>query len=80
MKQLRTLLITAVIIATSAISASAQFKWGLQAGIAANKLHFSEKTFSASNRVGFTGGATAEFSIPVVGRSEERRVGKECRL
>ena len=69
MKQLRTLLITAVIIATSAISASAQFKWGLQAGIAANKLHFSEKTFSASNRVGFTGGATAEFSIPVVGIS-----------
>ena len=69
MKQLRTLLVTAVIIATSVISASAQFKWGIQAGIAANKLHFSEKTFNASNRVGFVGGPTAEFTIPVIGIS-----------
>lgn len=65
MKKIRTLLVTAVIVASSVISASAQFKWGLQAGIAANKLHFSEKTFDSSNRVGFTGGATAEFNIPV---------------
>ena len=69
MKQLRTLLVTAVIIATSVISASAQFKWGIQAGIAASKLHFSEKTFNASNRVGFVGGPTAEFKIPVIGIS-----------
>lgn len=67
MKQLRMLLVAAIVIATSAISASAQFKWGIQAGIAANKLHFSEKTFESSNRVGFAGGATAEFNIPVVG-------------
>lgn len=67
MKQLRTLLVAAVIAMISAVSASAQFKWGLQAGIVANKLHFSEKTFESSNRVGFTGGATAEFKIPVIG-------------
>lgn len=44
-------------------SASAQFKWGLQAGIVANDLKFSNKMFDASNRVGFTGGVTAQFDF-----------------
>lgn len=69
MKHFGKLLVAAIVIATSAFSASAQFHWGIQAGIAANKLHFSEKTFNASNRVGFTGGAVAEFTVPVAGIS-----------
>lgn len=51
----------------SAVSAEAQFRFGLKAGVAVNSLHFNESTFDASNRAGFTGGAMVEFTAPVIG-------------
>lgn len=50
-----------------ASTASAQFRFGLRAGIQTNALHFNQHTFDSDNRVGFTGGVMAEFTVPVVG-------------
>lgn len=66
MKKFRFILV-ALTVMIAAIPASAQFRWGVRAGIVANKFSFSEKTFDSSNRVGFTGGVMAEFKLPVIG-------------
>lgn len=66
MKKFRFILV-ALTVMIAAIPASAQFRWGVKAGIVANKFSFSEKTFDSSNRVGFTGGVMAEFKLPVIG-------------
>lgn len=67
MKKLFITLAIAVIALVSAVSAEAQFRFGLKAGVAVNSLHFNESTFDASNRAGFTGGAMVEFTAPVIG-------------
>lgn len=67
MKKLFITLAIAVIAMVSAVSAEAQFRFGLKAGVAVNSLHFNESTFDASNRAGFTGGAMVEFTAPVIG-------------
>ena len=71
MKKL-TFLIAAIIVSIAAAApASAQFKFGLKAGVAVNSLKFQsdnwDETFSSSNRAGFTGGAMVEFTVPVIG-------------
>lgn len=48
-------------------SASAQFKFGIKAGVNVNKMSLNEKVFSADNGSGFTGGLMAEFTVPVIG-------------
>lgn len=50
-------------------SASAQFRFGVKAGVNINKLHLSnfEKNFESDNGCGFTGGVMTEFTIPVIG-------------
>lgn len=65
----KTLAILTVLLVTlsSSLTASAQFRFGLKAGVAINSLHFSSDAFDADNRAGFTGGAMIEFSVPVVG-------------
>lgn len=63
MKRLKILIIAVVALCCVSIPASAQFKWGIQAGIVTNDLKFSEKLFDSSNRVGFTGGLTAQFNL-----------------
>lgn len=67
MKKIFITLAIAVIAMVSAVSANAQFRFGLKAGVAVNSLHFNESTFDASNRAGFTGGAMVEFTAPVIG-------------
>lgn len=67
MKKFFITLAIAVIAMVSAVSAEAQFRFGLKAGVAVNSLHFNESTFDASNRAGFTGGAMVEFTAPVIG-------------
>lgn len=67
MKKLFITLAIAAIAMVSAVSAEAQFRFGLKAGVAVNSLHFNESTFDASNRAGFTGGAMVEFTAPVIG-------------
>ncbi|MCM1348282.1 MAG: PorT family protein [Firmicutes bacterium] len=65
----KALIILAVVITSlsSALSTSAQFRFGLKAGVAINSLHFNEDAFNADNRAGFTGGAMIEFTVPLVG-------------
>ena len=64
----RTLFLLAVIVAlSSAIPASAQFKFGLKAGMNVNSLKFDRGIFDSDNKAGFTGGAMIEFTVPVVG-------------
>ena len=62
-------IVFAIIVASfaSALSADAQLRFGLKAGVAINSLHFNESAFDADNRAGFTGGAMIEFTAPVVG-------------
>ncbi len=59
-------LAVALILAVAS-TASAQFRFGIRAGIQTNALHFNESTFDSSNRAGFTGGVMAEFTAPVIG-------------
>lgn len=51
------------------MSASAQFRFGVRAGMTINKLHLSElgSNFDSDNRCGFTGGVMTEFQVPVIG-------------
>lgn len=62
-------IVFAIIVASfaSALSADAQLRFGLKAGVAINSLHFNESAFDADNRAGFTGGAMIEFTAPIVG-------------
>lgn len=64
MRKIKILLLAVITLTCASLPASAQFKWGLQAGIVANDLKFNNKLFDASNRVGFTGGLTAQFDLP----------------
>lgn len=65
----KTIVFIAIAIASfaSALTANAQFRFGLKAGVAINSLHFSDKAFDADNRAGFTGGAMIEFTAPIIG-------------
>lgn len=60
----------AIVCLAAAAPASAQFKFGLKAGVAVNSLKFKDgisETFNADNRAGFTGGAMIEFTVPLIG-------------
>ena len=60
-------IVLVIAVMTMALPASAQFRFGVKAGIAVNSLHFDRNITSSDNRAGFTGGITTEFSLPVVG-------------
>ncbi|MDE6454036.1 MAG: PorT family protein [Muribaculaceae bacterium] len=59
-------LVLALVLAVAS-TASAQFRFGVRAGIQTSSLHFDKSAFDSSNRVGFTGGVMAEFTVPVIG-------------
>ncbi len=67
MKKISIILAIMIASVASSLTASAQFRFGLKAGVAMNSLHFSGSDFDASNRAGFTGGAMVEFTVPVIG-------------
>lgn len=54
-----------------AVPASAQIRFGVKAGVAINKLHFSNdainENFNSNNRSGFTGGVMTEIGLPLTG-------------
>lgn len=62
-KRILTLALAVAII----LPAMAQFRIGPKVGFNANKLSFNQEILDKSNRVGFTGGLTAEFTVPLVG-------------
>lgn len=71
--KIKQIFIAVALIATVAVPATAQFKFGPRLGVAINNLHFSSKQdavndlISTDNRAGFTGGLMAEFTAPVIG-------------
>jgi hypothetical protein len=69
MKTLKKIVILAIMIAVSTVSANAQFRFGLKAGVNLNKLDFSNvsSNFGSDNGCGFTGGVMTEFQVPIVG-------------
>lgn len=67
MKTFRRIALALALVLTVAGTASAQFRFGVRAGIQTNSLHFDKSTFDSDNRVGFTGGVMAEFTVPVIG-------------
>ncbi|MDE7396669.1 MAG: porin family protein, partial [Muribaculum sp.] len=72
----------AVMSITMTPNASAQFRWGVKAGMNINSMHFNKEAFDSSNRTGWTAGMTAEFTVPVIGIGADlsamfvRRTGK----
>lgn len=67
MKNLKRALVVLVALMAVAASASAQFRWGVKVGTDINKMSFDKSAFDSDNRTGFTGGLTAEFTLPLVG-------------
>ncbi|MDE6322674.1 MAG: porin family protein [Paramuribaculum sp.] len=67
MKKITIILAIMLASVATSLTANAQFRFGLKAGVAMNSLHFNNSDFDASNRAGFTGGAMIEFTVPVIG-------------
>ncbi len=66
MKKIRHLFVAMLLAMVSVAGAQAQFRFGVKAGVAVNKLSFDKSTFDSDNRAGFTGGVMAEFTVPVI--------------
>lgn len=66
MRTIKKLLVTIALIAAVALPSSAQFRFGIKAGLAVNNMKFSQEMFNAENRTGFTGGIMTEFTVPIV--------------
>ncbi len=47
--------------------ATAQFRFGVKAGMAINDLKFNKDIIASENQKGFTGGVVTEFTMPVIG-------------
>ena len=70
MKSSIRIIVLAVVAMIIALPASAQFRFGIKAGVALNSLHFSSdylENLNSDNRAGFTGGLMAEFMLPIGG-------------
>lgn len=67
MKFIKRIVLAVALVMTVGISAQAQFKFGVKAGIAANGLHFNKDILSTDNRCGFVGGVMTEFTVPIIG-------------
>ncbi len=69
MKNSKHLIIVALVAIFVCGQASAEFRFGVKAGLNINKLHTSslKDNFSSENRAGFTAGVMTEFTVPVIG-------------
>ncbi|MCM1319715.1 MAG: PorT family protein [Muribaculaceae bacterium] len=65
----RSTIVLCVAMILGCASASAQFRFGIKAGINLNSLHFSsfKDNLQPDNGCGFTGGVMTEFQVPVIG-------------
>lgn len=66
MKNLKRIVIAAIMIVAFTVPASAQFAWGPKVGVNVNSLKFDGSGLDSDNRAGFTGGLMAEFMFPIV--------------
>lgn len=69
MKHLWKVALAALLICLTAAPASAQFRFGIKAGVNLNSLHPTnlKANFDKDNGCGFTGGVMTEFTVPIVG-------------
>lgn len=71
MKRILKVLMVVILATVCAGTASAEFRFGIKAGLNVNKLSLSgtdwKDTFKADNGCGFTGGVMAEFTVPIIG-------------
>lgn len=70
-RTIRVIALVAAILACT-MTANAQFRWGVKAGVNINSLHINSSealkdVTSGDNRTGFTGGLTTEFTMPFFG-------------
>lgn len=68
MKTFQRIIAALAVAAVAVLPAQAgdMFKFGIKAGANINKLSMTKDDFSSKNRCGFTGGVTAQFTIPVI--------------
>ncbi len=69
MKNVKHLIIVAMLAIFACGQANAEFRFGVKAGLNINKLHLTEieKNISSDNQCGFTAGVMTEFIAPVLG-------------
>ena len=69
MKNLKHLIIVAMMAVFACGQANAEFRFGIKAGLNVNKLHLSDykAILNSDNQCGFTAGVMTEFTVPVVG-------------
>ena len=67
MNHYKRLLLIALITATAVLTAAAQVRVGLRAGLTVNRLELNRDFMSTGNRAGYTGGLVLDLNIPVVG-------------
>lgn len=69
MKALKVIFMAVVMVlgASSAMTANAQFHFGVKAGVNINSLHLNKSALDSDNQAGFTGGLMAEFTVPIIG-------------
>lgn len=60
-------LILSILVALTAIGASAEFHWGLTAGPNFTSYHFKQKLFDVKMSTGFQGGVIGELMFPGIG-------------
>lgn len=59
------MVVAVALMAAFAVPASAQFSFGVKAGVAVSDMKFNKDVLDADNRAGFTGGVMAEVMIPM---------------
>ena len=64
-KMIRRMVVAVALTAAFVVPASAQFSFGVKAGVAVSDMKFNKDVFDANNRAGFTGGVMAEVMIPL---------------
>lgn len=69
MRKIKCLLLVIATMLAVAMPAQAQFRWGIKAGVNVNSVNLDkvEGNFDKENRAGFTGGLTAQFTVPIIG-------------
>lgn len=67
MKSFKFFFLALVFVLGSAVTANAQFRFGLKAGVAINSLKFDKSALDSDNQAGFLGGVTTQFTVPIIG-------------
>lgn len=66
----KNILLIILVLATT-LTAAAQVRFGVRAGLTVSELRFDRDIVSSDNRVGYTGGLLLDLNIPVVGLGAE---------